>query len=432
MDIEKIKNIYFNFYAYSRGLRRDFFVKLISHMSNKDKKELKTLLIFKIKEIISQKTNNGNLFQTECPAIPQQEFPQNILENFRNAILNCDFNIEALIWECPKSFKNIIKNMSNVELNEFYNQCLIQQQELISLHLQDNNTMLFDYYNRDLIANIEILAPLLSCDFPYKSKRNILGGNSFWGRKNSTLSNEDNNDILKTLGFYKNLLIAIDNNIFCETQTGFLNESLSYNIQDLENLEQYLFKNNPNICEYQNEYIIPTEIANSKISCHKKLLKSVIIDDNNKFEIYSGPMNKDLFVLQYKTTPNNLANRINKTNNSTKCEIVLFYLPDKTIFSAFQLGRLDMYSENNFHKPYGISKIDTLAHIHMYSMEDAALNNKFDKDHKEINLAHYNMFRNLPKLATYEEFELYFRKISGMGLTQDYKQFFNNTKERSL
>lgn len=432
MDIEKIKNDYFNSYACFKDVKSDYFVELISQMSNKDKKELKTLLISKIKEIISQRTNNGNLFQTECPAFSQQEFPQNILENFRNAILNSDFKIEAKIWESPKSFKNIIKNMSNAELNEFYNQCLIQQQKLISLHLQDNNTMFFDYYNRDLIANIEILAPLLSFDFPYQSKRNILGGNSFWGRKNSALPNEDNNDIFKTLGFYKNLLIAIDKNIFCDAQIGFLNESLSYNIQDLENLEQYLFNNNPNICEYQNEYIIQTHIANSMISCHKNLLKSVTIDDNNKFEIYSGPAYKDLFVLQYKTTPNNFANRINKTANSTKCEIILFYLPDKTISSAFQLGRLDMYSENNFHKPYGISKIDTLAHIHIYSMEDAALNNKFDKDHKEINLAHYNMFRNLPKLATYEEFELYFRKISGMGLTRNYKQFFNNTKEHSL
>ena len=322
--------------------------------------------------------------------------------------------------------------MSYAELNEFYNQCLSQQQKLISTYAQDNNTMFYDYYNRDLIANIEILTPLLSFDFPYQSKRNISGGKSFWGRKSNSLSNEDNNDILKTLGFYKNLLISIDKNIFCDTQIGFLNESLVYNTQDLENLEHFLFNNNPNICEYQNEYIIQTPIVNSMLSCRKSLLKSIIIDDNNKFEIYGGPLYKDLFVLQYKTTPNDFANRINHTANATKCEIILFYLPDKTIFSAFQLGRLDMYSENNFHKPYGMSRIDTLAHIHIYSIEDAALNNKFDKDHKEINLAHYDMFRNLPKLATYEEFELYFRKICGMGLTRNYKQFFNNTEQHTL
>lgn len=428
MDIEKIKEDYFNRRC-SEVVKSDYFGRLISQMTNRDKEELKTLLISKIKEIIA---NNGNLFQTENVAISQQRFPQNILDNFRNAILNADFKIEANIGESPKSFRNIIKNMSYDELNEFYSQCLNLQQKLISLHAQDNNTMLFDYYNRDLIDNIEILTPLLSFDFSYQSKRNILGGNSFWGRKCNHLSNEDIDNILKTLGFYKNLLIAIDNNIFCDTQIGFLNESLAYNDYDIENLAQFLQDNNPNICEYQNEYIIQTKIVNSMIKCRKSLLKTIDIDENNKFEIYGDSLYKDLFVMQYKITPNAFANRIFNITNANQCEIILFYLPDKTIYSAFQLGRLDMYTENNFHKPYGLTRTDTLAHIHIYSIEDAALNNKFDKDHKEINLAHYDMFRNLSKLATYEEFESYFRKICGIGLTRNYKQFFNPVEEHTV
>lgn len=207
MDIEKIKEDYFNQCGCFKVAKSNYFFQLISQTTNEDKEELKTLLKSKIKEIIA---NNGNLFQTENVAISQQRFPQNILDNFRNAILNTDFKIEANIWESPKSFRHIIKNMSYGELNQFYSQCLNLQQKLISLHAQDNNTMLFNYYNRDLIGNIEILTPLLSFDFSYQSKRNILGGNSFWGRKGNHLSNEGIDNILKTLGFYKNLLIAID------------------------------------------------------------------------------------------------------------------------------------------------------------------------------------------------------------------------------
>ena len=432
MDIDAIKDDYFNQCRMFKDVKKDYFFQLLSQMNNEDKESLKTSLIDRIKEIISQRTNNGNLFQTESLVQPQQQFPQSVLDDFRNAILDSKFKLEVNIWECPKSFKSIIENMSYEELNGFYCQCLDQQQKLISVYSQESNSMFYDYYNRDLIENIEILTPLLSFDFSYQSKRNVLGGNSFWGRKNNTLPNEDNDDILKTLGFYKNLLIAIDTNIFCDTQIGFLNESLSYNTQDVENLAQFLLENNPNICEIQNEYIIQTEIVNSMIKCRKSLLKSIVIDENNKFEIYGGPSYKDLFVLQYKTTENEFANRINHTTDASKCEIILFYLPDKTISSAFQLGRLDMYSENNFHKPYGMSRIDTLAHIHIYSIEDAALNNKFDKDRKEINLAHYDMFRNLPKSATYEEFEVYFRKICGMGLIRNYKQFFKNTEDFSV
>ncbi|MBQ8749860.1 MAG: hypothetical protein IJZ29_05280 [Clostridia bacterium] len=428
MDIEKIKDDYFNQCILFKNVKKDYFLQILSQINSEDRELLKELLTSKIKETISQITNNGKKFQTESVTMAQQQFSQTILDNFRNAILNSKSEIEANIWESPKSFRNIIANMSYDELNEFYSQCLSQQQKLISLYSQENNAMFFDYYNRDLIENIEILTPLLSFDYPYQSKRNVVGGNSFWGRKNNSLSKADSAEILKTLGFYKNLLIAIDNNIFCDTQIGFLNESISYNAQDIE---KFLLENNPNICEYQHEYIIQTEVVNSMLRCPKSLLKSVVVNDNNKFEIYRDSLYKDLFVLQYKITPNNFANRINNTTNATKCEIILFYLPDKSIFSAFQLGRLDMYSENNYHKPYGMSRIDTLAHIHIYSIEDAALNNKFYKDHKEINLAHYDMIRNLPKSATYEEFEMYFRKICGMGLTQNYKQFYNNMEKHS-
>lgn len=431
MDIEKLKNNYYNQCKFYKDAKIDYFNQILSQLTNEEKQELKASLTSKIKEIISQRTNNGNSFPTETITSSQQQFPQELLDNFRNAILNTELKIEANIWESPKSFKNIIKNMTYDELNEFYNQCLNQQQNLISLYSQ-NNSMFFDYYNRDLIENIEILIPLLSYDFPYQSKRDILGGNSFWGRKNTILSNEDSEDLLNTLGFYKNLLIAIDNNIFCDTHIGFLNESLAHNDYDIENLAQFLQINNPNICEYQNEYIIQTELVDSMIKCRKSLLKTIDIDDNNKFEIYSDSLYKDLFVMQYKISPNEFANRMHNITNASKCEIILFYLPDKTIYSALQLGRLDMYSENGFHRPYGLTRMDTLAHIHIYSVEDAALNKKFDKERKEVNLAHYDMLRNLPKSATYEEFESYFMKICGMESKTNYKQFFNDTESPSL
>ena len=44
MDIEKIRDDYFNLYTRCKDVKSDYFFELVSQMSNEDKEELKTLL----------------------------------------------------------------------------------------------------------------------------------------------------------------------------------------------------------------------------------------------------------------------------------------------------------------------------------------------------------------------------------------------------
>lgn len=394
----------------------ELLADLYKKSSEKEKQCFKEKITQKIKSIISSKTKDGNLFQTKEVNLSYKQFPENLLNSFRNAILNAGFKLEQNIRECPITFRTIIKDMTKEELNIFYNQCLQRQQQLIKMHSQDENMMFYQYYNRNLIENIEILAPILSFDFPYQSGMDVVGGKSFWGRqknKNIKKSSSDD-DIVTSLGFYKNLLIALDTEVFCDTKFGFMNRSYSHTDLELNNLINELKSKNPNICKQQCEFILCTERVNNLINCRKRLLKTIEIDSDNKFDIYEDGLYSSLFIVQYKTTPNPFADKKNGTSGSKKCEILLFFLPDNTLDSAFQISRLDMYSEINSHKCYGKAAIDTVAHVHEYSMEDAALNNNFDREPKEINLAHYNRFRNLPLNGTYTEYENYFKNINNI------------------
>ena len=411
----------------------EFITGIISTLDEQGKVELKQDMIKEVKKIISEELSNGNTFPTEASQSTIVQYPAVLLENFRTAIMKQDFVSLEHFWECPKSFKTVIEYMSLDELNRLYDQCYKHQQEVLALYSPrstDIQKMLYEYYNRDLVSNVEMLIPMLANGYTFQSGRDVIGGVSFWGRKNHSISQDQQEEIMKTIGFYKNFLIALANGICADTGIGFMNIDWECSDQQKQDLMHYLQENKPNILECQNEYIIRNSLAEYMLKQGKYLSKTIDIDENNRYEIYFMGFDSPVCVMQYKTTPNNFANRINNKTNATKCEIALFYLPDNTIKSAFQLARLDMYSEDNVHKPYGRNKVVTRAHIHLYSMEDAALNKDFDKEKRETCLAHYDKFINLPKLASYEEYESYFKHVCGIETIMRSEKFYHEDEPK--
>lgn len=429
---EQIKDLYFK-RGDARASKVRIITEIVSILKEQDKAELKEEMIAEVKKIISEELSNGNAFPTEVTPETTTQYPVALLENFRSAILKEEFIFNDRFWECPKSFKKVVENMSLDELNRFYDQCYKSQQSAIADYLPqstDMEKMLYEYYNRDLISNIEILVPLLDYGMAFRMGRDVIGGVSFWGRKNHSISQNVQKDILNTIGFYKNFLIMLENGVWADPRTGFLNIDHYCSEQQKQELLDCLKEDKPNIFETQNEYIIGDFLANGMIGDGKYLDETINIDENTRYEIYYDSYKFRVFVMQYKTTPNNFANRINNKTNATKCEIALFYLPDNTIKSAFQLARLDMYSEDNVHKPYGLNKVVTRAHIHLYSMEDAALNKDFDKEKREKCLAHYDKFINLPKLAAYEEYESYFKHVCGIESIKRSEKFYHEDEPK--